>query len=250
MTLESNIAIRTTQILLGIGVVFQSVEILASRHGHASLCAGNRPLGFSKQWLTAKMIVRLALASVLICGFGKYLSVIEPVFYLSLIISTAGLILRFGGPLGGGSDSMLFQVLIGLLVASFSVANPGLTRIGLGWIAAQSVLSYFLAGAAKLRNKNWRRGIALEHLLRSSGPYVLFAPARNLAGSKKMCIAASWAIILFELVFPVVLLLPWEGKLVLLSAGMFFHITNAAVLGLNRFIWAWAATYPAVLYFN
>lgn len=250
MTLEPDIAIRTTQILLGIGVVSQSVEILASRHGHARLCAGNRPLGFSMQWLTAKMVVRLALASVLICGFGKYLSVIEPIFYLSLIISTAGLILRFSGPLGGGSDSMLFQVLIGLLIASFSVANPGLTRIGLGWIAAQSVLSYFLAGVAKLKSKNWQRGIAFEHLMKSSGPYVLFAPARNIAGSKTLCLAASWGIILFELVFPVVLFLPWEGKLMLLSTGIFFHITNAAVLGLNRFIWAWAATYPALLYFN
>ena len=57
-------------------------------------------------------------------------------------------------------------------------------------------------------------------------------------------------IILFEIAFPLVLILPWEGKLLLLSIGLLFHITNAVVLGLNRFIWAWSATYPALLYFN
>lgn len=250
MTLDPQTALRFTQILMGIGIVLQASEVLATRSAHARLCVGHRPVGFSMQWLTAKMSVRLALAIVLICGFGKYLSVIEPVFYLALIISSMGLILRFGGPLGGGSDSMMFQVLIGLLIASFGVANPVLVRIGLGWIAAQSVLSYFLAGVAKLRNDNWRTGVALQTLLRSNGPYTLFTPTRNLADSKTLCAGLSWVIILFEITFPAVLLLPWEGKLVMLSAGLVFHIANAATLGLNRFIWAWTATYPALLYFN
>ncbi len=250
MTLEPHIAIRATQLLLGIGVVLQAAEVLATRSAHARLCVGKHPPDFWTQWLTAKMIVRLALSAVLIVGFGKILQVVEPVFYLGLIVSSVGLIVRFNGPLGGGSDSMMFQVLIGLLIASFGVVNPILTRIGLGWIAAQSVLSYFLAGVAKLRNDNWRTGLAVQTLLRSNGPYILFTPARSLANSNSLCIAASWAIILFEVTFPAVLLLPWEGKLAMISAGFVFHIVNAAVLGLNRFIWAWAATYPALLYFN
>ena len=250
MTLEPAIAIRATQILIGAGILLQSVEVLTTRSGHALLCMGNRPYSYSVAWLTAKMLVRLMLSIPLICGLSKTLAVIEPVFYMALIISTAGLVLRFGGPLGGGSDSMMFQVLIGLLIASFGLVNPILTRIGLGWIAAQSVLSYFVAGVAKLRNDNWRTGIALQTLLRSNGPYILLAPARNLANSNALCIAASWGVILIEIAFPAVLLLPWEGKLTMLSAGILFHIANATMLGLNRFIWAWSATYPAVLYFN
>ena len=250
MTLEPHIAIRATQLLLGIGVVLQAAEVLATRSAHARLCIGKHPLDFWAQWLTAKMLVRLALAAVLIVGFGKYLKVIEPVFYMGLIFSSVGLIVRFNGPLGGGSDSMTFQVLIGLLIAALGVANPILVRVGLGWIAAHSVLSYFIAGVAKLRSNNWRTGFALQTLLRSDGPYMLFAPSRNLADSKSLCAGLSWLIILFEITFPLVLILPWEGKLVLLSIALLFHITNAAVLGLNRFVWAWAATYPAVLYFN
>ncbi len=250
MTLEPHIALRATQLLLGIGIALQAAEVLATRSAHARLCIGKHPPDFWAQWLTAKMLVRLALSAVLIVGFGKHLQVIEPVFYMGLIFSSVGLVIRFNGPLGGGSDSMTFQVLIGLLIASLGVANPILVRVGLGWIAAHSVLSYFIAGIAKLKTENWRTGLAMQTLLRTDGPYTLFAPARNLADSKSLCAGLSWMIIVFEIAFPLVLILPWEGKLALLSIGLLFHITNAVVLGLNRFIWAWAATYPAVLYFN
>jgi hypothetical protein len=250
MTLEPSVALRVTQLLLGIGIALQAAEVLATRSVHARLCVGKHPPDFWAQWLTAKMLVRLVLSAVLIVGFGKYLQVIEPVFYMGLIFSTVGLVIRFNGPLGGGSDSMTFQVLIGLLVASFGVTNPILVRVGMGWIAAHSVLSYFLAGVAKLKTENWRTGLALQTLLRSNAPYTLFAPARNLADSQTLCAGLSWMIILFEIAFPLVLILPWEGKLVLLSIALLFHITNAVVLGLNRFIWAWAATYPALLYFK
>ncbi len=250
MTLEPHIALRATQLLLGIGIALQAAEVLATRSAHARLCIGKHPPDFWAQWLTAKMLVRLALSAVLIVGFGKHLQVIEPVFYMGLIFSSVGLVIRFNGPFGGGSDSMTFQVLIGLLIASLGVANPILVRVGLGWIAAHSVLSYFIAGIAKLKTENWRTGLAMQTLLRTDGPYTLFAPARNLADSKSLCAGLSWMIIVFEIAFPLVLILPWEGKLALLSIGLLFHITNAVVLGLNRFIWAWAATYPAVLYFN
>jgi hypothetical protein len=250
MTLDPQIAMRATQLLLGIGVALQAAEVLVTRKAHAKLCAGNRPLAFSEQWLTAKMIMQLFIATPLIIGLGKYLTVIEPVFYIALIISTAGLILRFSGPLGSGSDSMSFQVLIGLLIASFGIVNPILTRVGFGWIAAQTVLSYFLAGVAKLRNENWRNGIATGNLLRAPEPYSVFNPARRLANSQRFCFLAGWVVVGFEIVFPIVLFLPWEGKIAVLSAGLVFHIANAVLLGLNRFIWAWAATYPALLYFN
>ena len=250
MTLEPTVALRATQLLIGIGVALQAAEVLATRSAHARLCIGKHPPDFWAQWLTAKMLVRIALSAVLIVGFGKYLQVIEPVFYMGLIFSSVGLVIRFNGPLGGGSDSMTFQVLIGLLIASLGVANPILTRVGLGWIAAQSVLSYFLAGIAKLKTDNWRTGFALQTLLRSHGNYTLFALSRNFADSKTLCAGLSWMIILFEIAFPLVLILPWEGKLMVLSIGLLFHITNAVVLGLNRFVWAWAASYPALLYFN
>ena len=46
------------------------------------------------------------------------------------------------------------------------------------------------------------------------------------------------------------LIFPLEGKVILLALGFTFHVVNAFVLGLNRFVWAWVATYPAILAFG
>ena len=76
---------------------------------------------------------------------------------------------------------MFFQVQLGLLIASCGFLEPILIKLGLGWIVAQSVLSYFLAGVLKLRTAGWWNGRALQKLLRSDGPYRIFTPARKLA---------------------------------------------------------------------
>jgi hypothetical protein len=34
----------------------------------------------------------------------------------------------------------------------------------------------------------------------------------------------------------------------LLTAGLSFHLVAAVVMGLNTFVWAFSATYPAILH--
>ena len=230
MKLELINALQFTQWLLAAGLALQAVESLVARRtfGHRTIFA-----------------VRL-----LLCGL---LAVIEPVspaataVHAGLIATSMFLVARLRGPLCGGSDAMWFQVQVGLLLASLAGWHPVLARVGLGWIAAQSVLSYWLAGVVKLRNPSWRNGEAMRQLLASDGPYVIWAPARRLAGQVGMRRMLAWAVIAFEVLLPLVLLMPVEGRWVWLGAGLAFHMGNAVVLGLNRFVWAWAATYPALL---
>lgn len=59
--------------------------------------------------------------------------------------------------------------------------------------------------------------------------------------------AASWAVILFELVFPLALLNQALLITALCVAGM-FHLANARLFGLNRFLWFWVAAYPSILW--
>lgn len=233
-----------TQRLLGAGVLIQSAEIFWARRIYES---GNALAGDGVGLLLA---VRSVISLWLIIAPINCVSVLTAALHLTLLISSAWLVLRSRGPVGGGSDSMFFQVQLGLFVASLGFAHPLLIKIGLGWIAAQSVLSYFLAGLAKLKNVGWRNGAALQNLLRSDGPYVLLSGVRGLANAKPFCVLLGWGVVAFELFFPVVLILPTEGKWVLLGLGLAFHLANAVVLGLNRFVWAWTATYPALLYFQ
>jgi hypothetical protein len=60
--------------------------------------------------------------------------------------------------------------------------------------------------------------------------------------------AAAWSVIAFESLFRLAILAGPKGALVFLGIGVVFHLANAAVMGLNNFVWAFTATYPAVHY--
>lgn len=234
-------AVLLTQRLLGAGLCVQTAELLGMRHlyGRGGALAGSTVL----PWL----VVRLALAALLVVAPFRVDSLATLLLQGALLGSSLWLTVRSRGPVCGGSDAMFFQVQLGLLVASLGYWAPILVRVGLGWIAAQSVLSYFIAGVAKARNAGWWNGQALQNLFRSDGPYVVFAPARRLASQRVLCALLGWGVLLLELVFPAVLILPLEGKVALVALAGLFHLFNALVLGLNRFVWAWVATYPALL---
>jgi len=70
---------------------------------------------------------------------------------------------------------------------------------------------------------------------------------RGWAQHPRLLWCAGWAVMLFELTFPLALLQrEWLFAALLLAA--LFHIANACLFGLNRFVWAWIATYPALLW--
>ncbi len=227
-------AIQFTQWLLSAGILLQGIESLVARRvfGSAGL-----------------FVLRIAICLWLLSPAGGLSSWANASAHLALLVTSMWLVVRVRGPLCGGSDAMWFQVQLGLLLASLEFLHPNLPKIGLGWIAAQSVLSYLLAGVAKLRNPRWRNGSALHSLLQSEGPYVLWEPMRALANHPSLCAVLAWGLMLFEVCFALVLVVPSNAAVALVGLGFAFHLANAAALGLNRFVWAWAATYPALLYF-
>lgn len=147
---------------------------------------------------------------------------------------------RFGGAYNGGSDAMLVVITSGLAVALGIDA-----RLGLAWVAAQLALSYVVAGLAKLREPGWRDGTALPRLL-AAPQYGAPAWARAALARRGVARAASWAVLALECGFPLALTGPAAAQGILAAAGA-FHLVNAALLGLNRFAWAWLAAYPALL---
>ena len=57
-----------------------------------------------------------------------------------------------------------------------------------------------------------------------------------------------WAVIVFELLFPLALVAPNSLMFSLFAIGAIFHLGNALVMGLNTFLWTFLAAYPAVWY--
>ncbi|HEY6033401.1 MAG TPA: hypothetical protein VIV58_04055, partial [Kofleriaceae bacterium] len=56
------------------------------------------------------------------------------------------------------------------------------------------------------------------------------------------------AMVITEAAFPLALLGPWWLVLAFFAWGVVFHVANAVLMGLNSFLWAFVATYPAIAF--
>lgn len=185
----------------------------------------------------AVLLVRLLCALVLLVW-------LHPVLVGLLFVTTLLVAVRWRGTFNGGSDCMTLVVLTGLGIATVT-DEPRWSEAGLWYIAVQSCLSYFIAGATKLRASKWRSGAALVVFVHDS----CYGPGRIVSVLSRpwlRCVLA-WGLMLFECCFPLAVLDPGIA-LWFVGAGLVFHTANVYVLGLNRFLFAWAATYPALLW--
>lgn len=220
MTFE--FALRLTEILLGFALLQQSLEHLAQLHG-------DRPLFVARGVLSLALMMGIApsLTVAILLGIGVVLLV------------------RYDGPYNGGSDRMSLLILICLCAAHLAPA-PYWQQVALAYLAAQLVLSYVLSGAVKIVNPDWRNGAALCDVFFYSA-YPASEAHRGWARQPALLLVMSWAVMLFELAFPLALLT--QTTLVLgLTIAALFHLANAYLFGLNRFVWAWIAAYPSILW--
>jgi hypothetical protein len=162
-----------------------------------------------------------------------------------LVVSQVGLAVRRGGLGLSGADG-LFLVVFGSCWLATVVARDRLAAVaGLWFIALQAVLAYAVAGVSKLLSPRWRSGNALKSILatQSYGNPTLLRATEMFPALARLL---SWAVIVWECLFPLVLLAPAHARAVLLGAGILFHLSMAAVMGLHLFIWGFGAAYPAL----
>jgi hypothetical protein len=169
----------------------------------------------------------------------------SPILLIILLFNTLLIAFRWRGSFNGGSDYMTAIILLALSVASIWKENTSLQFICFGYIAVQSVLSYFIAGIVKLRNAQWWTGRVLQAFLQSES-YIVPEPVKNLSRNSLLCCCASWLIIGFECSAPFALI---DSRVcaIFIVGGIFFHLLNVYIFGLNRFLFAWLASYPALL---
>ncbi|WP_425996560.1 HTTM domain-containing protein [Caulobacter sp. DWR1-3-2b1] len=226
MTLES--ASRLTEALLALALLQQSLEHL--RGGRAE---------------RALFLTRMALCVAVIVGAVSP----WPLVGLIGLVGLAGLSLvilqRFQGPYNGGSDRMGLLALWCLALSRLA-PTPALEELFFGYLGLQLMLSYFISGGVKVVNPDWRSGRALADVFRFSA-YPVSEDLRRWADRPRALLVMSWAVILFELAFPLTLL-SRESLIVGLVVAGAFHLANACLFGLNRFFWTWLSVFPAVLW--
>lgn len=222
--LSFDTAQRATEILLALAFLQQSLE-------HLRAAAKERSL----------FVFRIALCILLLTGMAG-LWATAGLALLSLVI-----LHRFQGPYNGGSDRMGLLILF-CLCLSHAAPDQAWREVALGYLALQLTLSYFISGWVKIVNPDWRSGRALTDVFEFSA-YPVCENFRSIATHPRIVFAGSWAVMLFELVFPATLLHP-VALIAGLSIAALFHLANAILFGLNRFFWIWLAAYPSIFWFQ
>ena len=124
---------------------------------------------------------------------------------------------------GNGAARRLFALRLVLSVVLFSgIAAPWITvALSLHSLALRDVFAF--------------------------SAYPVSEELRNLAQRPRLLWTASWAVMLFEVLFPLGFAdarLLWGA----LGGAATFHLANACLFGLNRFLWFWIAAYPSILW--
>ena len=210
---------RLTELLVAIAICQRGVEHLGR-----------------ETWLFG---TQMGLAALLLAGYG------QPWVISALWFSGLWQLHRFDGPYNGGSDKMVLLVLTCLLVAHWAPAFGG---VALGYLAVQLTLSYLVSGWVKLRSAEWRHGNALAAVFMYSA-YPTSEALRSLARRRTLMKYASLGVIAFEVLFAFSLMHP-ASLFFALSLAFVFHLANAVLFGLNRFVWAWLSAFPALVWFQ
>lgn len=248
-------ALDATVRLVAIGLAITGAELFADRRAFAAagpfapqvfaalhgayppaLVAGSR--GMSAVAL-AQVVGAVALA-----GFGP-MSVTGRVSLVVLLATTT--VIRRRRIIGGdGAEQMSDIVLISTALACLPTPNDARIALAVVFIAAQAVLSYVTAGIAKLVSPMWRSGVALPAILGTYNHGLVWV-SRILERRPRVGFLLGWAVIVFEVSFPLVLFAPPFVASVALAVGLSFHLGCAVLMGLNSFVWPFPATYACVL---
>jgi hypothetical protein len=146
-----------------------------------------------------------------------------------------------------GADQTSFIALLTALLAKAFPHDERAKRACLQMIAFQSCLSYSASGAIKLSSPTWRSGRAITGIFRTMtfGDEDFYRFAKLHPAIPKVI---AWSAILGETLFPLVLVTPKPVSRGILAGMGLFHLANSRFMGLNRFPFAFASTYPAVAY--
>lgn len=192
--------------------------------------------------LAGRIVIGVALVGLSVFG---HVSI--PLLLLLFATNVALTYRFFGGLTGTFQVSMV--VLPAVIVAVWFPEGSVAQTAAIAFIAAQIVLSYFVAGISKLISREWRTGTALGSIF-STEMYGNRTIYRLLTKVPKLQVTGAWVVIGFESVFPIVLLGGENVMLLVLGIGVLFHAFNAVFMGLNNFLIGFPATYPAIIYTN
>ncbi|MER5965961.1 alpha/beta fold hydrolase [Streptomyces sp. NPDC002057] len=145
-----------------------------------------------------------------------------------------------------GSDQVATQVQA--VTGLARLAGSTEVKDALMWyLAIQANMSYALSGVAKLAGTKWRDGSALPGVLRTR-TYGFERAYRLTQRYPRAAKVTQHSVLAMECLFPVVYLAGGRMTRPMIGAVGSFHVANAFVMGLGRFMTAFPAMHPMVAY--
>jgi hypothetical protein len=264
MHIDVRTAYHLTALIIGVGALVSTLELLASHRAYLpqGMFSWNlvrrRRMVSSRRWLQRGLAplfdlpgvlfllgLRLAAAGGIVVGVVAFGTL--PAVPVLLLLATT-LLVNLRHPYGmDGADQMSSIVVVVLALHVATPKNQFVAQEGLWFLALQLSLSYFTAGVAKVFSPKWRSGTAVIEVL-STVSYGRADLKRLLQAVPVLSQALNYGVVVFECVFPVVLILGGPTTPVFLVGGVLLHAAIAMSMGLNTFFWAFVATYPSVAF--
>ena len=193
--------------------------------------------------LSLVLLARTCVALSILRGVS--VSSVEPLLVLALLFLSLFVCLL--APLIQGGDTQLTNITLLASSVALLVGSDYAAELCMVFLTFQVSCAYFAAGLHKLSAIQWRNGSAL---ITVAGGVVFGNPTlhRLLRSHPRLAFISSWLIIVWEMAFFSVVLLPPTFVACVLLVGMCFHVVNALAMGLNKFVWAFVGVYPAVWY--
>lgn len=260
--MESGSAIRLVAALASVGGVISSLEVIwywrslrlwfaqpwhmraAPSSNSAMGCAWrllrSERLSYGLAWLRLGLFLWLLFSAIISVPSGG-------VALALAILLTVEMSLRAIG--ADGADQMTVLICAAVAVATL-IPSPNAPLLALMFLTAQIGLAYATAGVAKLWSPAWMREGVLARILNTE-TYGHRLAARFLSTHRRVDRAMSAGIGVMEVAIPLLCLMPSHASLIIaLSIGFSFHLGCALLMGLNNFVWAFVATYPAIYFLH
>lgn len=149
-------------------------------------------------------------------------------------------------PLLQASDQYSLTCLL-IAVPAEALHSSAACTVALLFLAGMAALSYGTAGFLKLTRRGWFDGSYARYVLSTAS---FGAPSLHRLYTRYPALAAfsGGTMVLGECLLSAAALLPPGICAALLGFGVLLHLGLARVLGLNTYVWAFAALYPATYF--
>lgn len=257
--MDASEALRFVALITSVGGVLSALEVLCNwselrlwfnqtwhlqEDGDTGVLARGRQFFYSEHY--ARGLIWTKLIGFLILLVSAAVSRTSGIVALTLAIAIMLDMHRRVIAFDGGEQMTLLTCWA--LALALLVPTPNARNLALAFIATQVSLAYLTAGVAKLVSPYWMGNAILGTLLNTM-TYGHPLPSNFLRSHRRLDVVLSAAIGVGEVAFPVLLLSPSHVSLLsALTLGLTFHLACALFMGLNNFLFAFTAAYPAVYF--